>query len=382
VRKAIDRLSQANGFRAVANTEDLIRLMGDLDLKLDMQHREIMNVFAQQGQSFQGLFQLGWEQISLMQGVDKALKEMMKNTNTMEQGSKSQGAPLALKSATRKGAHLVNFYFSSPTDPAVQYREIENLFVTGTSKWIFQNELFIAWRDAKFPILWISGNAGAGKSCLAYTIANSLKEDVNGQSRTSVAYYFFKYEHLELRSVKNALYCIITQIAALDNKYCEKVAADLTNEKTSTKKADLQYIWNKYLASNFGPKSDAKLYLVLDGLDEARSADMATFFDLLNQIQTKSLNIHVILTGRPGTEHVEMLKTEVVEATNQQTSHDIARIVKERCKMHRFTNHTKSKMTAKLTEKADCESFVPQWADGLLAVIKLGKSQKDSVQFR
>jgi hypothetical protein len=357
VRKAIDRLSQANGFRAVANTEDLIRLMGDLDLKLDMQHREIMMVFAEQGESFQGLFQLGWEQIGLMQGVDKALKEMIKNANTKDQGSKGQGTSLALKSATRKGAHLVNFYFSSPTDPAVQYREIENLFVTGTSRWIFENQLFIAWKDAKFPILWISGNAGVGKSCLAYAITKSLKEDLNGQSRTSVAFYFFKYEPLELRSIKNALYCIIMQIAALDNKYCEKVAADLTNEQTSNDEADLQYIWKKYLASNFGPKSDAKLYLVLDGLDEAHSADTPTFFGLLNQIQTKSLNIHVILTGRPGTEHVERLKTEVVEVTYKQTSHDIARIVKERCKTRRFTNHTKSKMTAKLTEKADCESF-------------------------
>ena len=37
-----DRLSQANGFRAVANTEDLIKLMGDLNLHLEARHDEMV----------------------------------------------------------------------------------------------------------------------------------------------------------------------------------------------------------------------------------------------------------------------------------------------------------------------------------------------------
>lgn len=355
MRKAIDKLSQANGFRAVANTEDLIRLMGDLDLKLDMQHREIMRVFAEQGENFQGLFQLGWEQISLMQGVDKALKEMMKDANTREQGPKSQGISSTLKSPIRKGAHLVNFCFANPTNPAIQYQEIETRFVIGTSKWLFEHDLFLSWKDGKFPLLWIFGAGGVGKTFLAYAIVKSMKEGLNDQPRASVAYYFFEQGHRQLSSIKNALCSIIIQIAAMDNRYCEKVAADLTSEEIRIKDADLQYIWKKYLASNFGPKSDVELYLVLDGLDETYSADRSTFFDLLDQIQTKSLKIRVILTSRPATVDMKKVKTEVIEMTMKQTSHDIARMVEERCKSRRLTHHYKRKMVAKLTESADCK---------------------------
>lgn len=351
VRKAIDRLSQANGFRAVANTQDLLKLMGDLDMKLDLHHQEVMMVFADQREDIESLVQLSDQQVDRLEAIDRMLKEMKSNAEAKNPGAVPPSSNPAMEYA---GNNLVNYFFRTVTNPLIQYREIENFFVIGTCKWILTHDLYLAWQDGKFPFLWISGEAGIGKSFAAYAVLDAMKKHLENSPAPKIfAYYFFRDERVETRSVTNALHCIIRQVAAADSKYCERVATQLAHLSAYDQEQSLPELWDRYLASKFGGKSETELYLVLDGLDEADASERSQLFEVFEEIRTRRLKIHVILTGRPDTGDITSLKPEVVEMTTEHIFNDIRPLVDQRCKTRRITYRTKRKMEVKLAEKAD-----------------------------
>jgi hypothetical protein len=98
--------------------------------------------------------------------------------------------------------------------------------VKGTFDWIEHEESYKSFLDGS-SYLWIHGHRGLSKSCLEYSIIHRLAESFGNQPRTSVAYFFFREEHEELRSVKNMLGSIVIQIAVADERSRNEVAAEL-----------------------------------------------------------------------------------------------------------------------------------------------------------
>jgi hypothetical protein len=148
-----------------------------------------------------------------------------------------------------------------------------------------------------------------------------LGESFENQSRTSVAYFFFKEEHEELRSVKNMLSSIVIQVAVADERYRNEVAADLICNGEYFDDGDGSQIWDRFFVKKFSKDSDAKLFLGIDGTDEADPDERAKLLGFLQQISKNSMNVQVVLTGRPDmNSDVEILQPLKIEATKQKLS--------------------------------------------------------------
>ena len=119
-------------------------------------------------------------------------------------------------------------------------------------------------------------------------------------------------------------------------------------------------MWERFFVSKFKHKSDGHLYLILDGLDEADSAQRENLLELLKKLRTEKSNIHVLLTSSPALEKIIVpLEPNHVKVTKEKISKDMLQVIDTRLKtfsqLRKFRRQTKKKITEKLLEKADSE---------------------------
>jgi DNA replication protein DnaC len=223
----------------------------------------------------------------------KKLKEMMKKDEARKETEKVGGAKNKAKdSGAKKNAALneIKRAFVSAAEPAIQLRDIQTSFVLGTFSWIAEEQSFKDFMDddSSTPFLWIHGPPGIGKSCLAYSIIKKLWDATANDQKSSVSYFFFNEEIEPLRSVKAMLSTAIIQTAIANGKYRDEAAAELNRWAWSD---DLHQLWDRYFAAMYPKDSDRKLFMVLDGLDEADDDERATIFEILTQIRKDELNM-------------------------------------------------------------------------------------------
>jgi hypothetical protein len=139
------------------------------------------------------------------------------------------------------------------------------------------------------PILWISGPPGIGKSCVAHSIIGKLLESTSSDPRVSVAYYFFREEHEELRSTKDMLKAAVIQTAIGDGKYRDEIVAEMKPKGEMGESVD--EIWRKCFVERYPKDAEQKLYLVLDGLDEADKEDRKQVLEIMKGVKRDELSI-------------------------------------------------------------------------------------------
>lgn len=74
-----------------------------------------------------------------------------------------------------------------PTTSALDwYDRLNRSRVSDTGNWIREEPIFKSWLEKEFPILWVTGIPGAGKSYIASNIINYLKEQCQQHGRLHV----------------------------------------------------------------------------------------------------------------------------------------------------------------------------------------------------
>jgi hypothetical protein len=175
------------------------------------------------------------------------------------------------------------------------YDKINKSRVPGTGDWIRDEGLFRSWFGKAFPVLWISGTPGAGKSYLSSNIITFLREQhpqgIQHPSHTSVAYYFFKDDNPKTRSFGQALRDTSYQISQNDPVYSKYI----TSQWDSPEEIDsIESSWRNLLAGFFLRDNglDSSVYIIFDGIDEAYDAERQAFLELvkdLNEGEQKSI---------------------------------------------------------------------------------------------
>ena len=301
--------------------------------------------------------------------IKATLKEISDRFKQQERSDERSSGKQSATSTKAKDPNSRRYYalsqvkraFSSSAKPKDQELDIKYSFVEGTSSWLFKEESYNTWLSTQSSSLWLNGAGGMGKSCLAYAAVKNLTAAVQEEERTSISYFYFRDEHEELKSVKNALSWMVIQTAEQDPSYCERAAADL-DQKGSDFYEGLVSIWDRFFGNVFTIDSNAKLYLVFDGLDEADANERTTLLELLTQIRAKGLNIRVLITSRPDLKPaIDVLKPGVIEMTKSKIAEDIHRLIQARFKtlprLRKFRTRVKRKVTTKLQNQADSKLF-------------------------
>ena len=337
---ALKRLESASSFATLANTEDI---------KYDTK------AITATTQNIK---------ISMTAGFEEVTKQISKMiVQSQKTASKVQAAPDTHKpkdpSAKKQAAfNQVKKRFAPNGDPsATESREIEFLFVKGTATWIFEHETYKSWIEDKSSVLWLTGSPGIGKTCISYSVVDALKRSYGDEAHNPVAVYYFREENNDLKSITDALGSSIFQIASRDRTYCELVANTLHHDEAVNAKG-INALWNTFFTSIFTETSEMELFLVFDGLDEAHEEEVTEMLELLKQVKSQKLNIHVLITSQQSfKEKVDILAPRTIQVTQNLISADVRRLILARFKtlsrLRKFSRQAKVQIARKLREKAD-----------------------------
>lgn len=185
--------------------------------------------------------------------------------------------------------------------PKDYYLSIVKSTTPGTGTWISDsNKTYEDWAFSAFPFLFLSGEAGVGKSYLMAHLITDLINQFNcenGKSQrtqSSVGYFFFRNNNPETRDVHQAL-CDIAYQVSEDNVYYTRY---LLNQLRSSD--EIKTIPSAFRKLFLEPcmNKQAKLFIFLDGLDEAYQDEMRELLTEMSGLKQGS-NIQVALAGRP-----------------------------------------------------------------------------------
>lgn len=303
--------------------------------------------------------QLKVQQAAFESKMDALLKQSAKEKQA---DSKAKGTSKAKKETGSKRHQTlgqVKRHFADGAEARkkirAQRKEIAEWLIEGTTKWIFSDTTYQKWAAGEISALWIAGGAGTGKTYLAHAIASSLEH--SHEDHVSVASFFFREDQDDLRSFRNALRCAVLQIAETNNSYAEKVAAEIARENADDEP------WSQFFASRFPASSPSRLYLVLDGVDEAHQDSKEVIVELIQQLPKAQLNVHVVFTGRSELETLFAQELPcTIRLSKEQIAGDLRILATARLqslpRIRKFHRQTKKRISQKVLEKADCMLYI------------------------
>ncbi|KAL4952200.1 NACHT and TPR domain protein [Aspergillus filifer] len=202
------------------------------------------------------------------------------------------------------------------------YDKINKSRVPGTGDWIRSEDIFKQWLSKDTPIIFVSGNPGAGKSYLSTNIINFLREQhpQHGQSMLSVSvgYFFFKDDNPDTRSFHQAN----------DPVYQKHLATVEEYERVSTLQSAWRLLFLDYFVNK--PNVESSVYILLDALDEALDEERKIFLSLAKDLYSRdsgTSRLQLAVVGRPhiSDQLFEGLEVEVptIHVTTQKNHNDI-----------------------------------------------------------
>lgn len=274
--------------------------------------------------------------------------------------------------------------------PVDTYASIDKTRVPGTGDWIRKEDLFQAWMNQDNPVLWVSGNPGSGKSYLSGNMISFLGQQypqgVQHASHISIGYFFFKNNDPRTRSFKQALNDLAYQISQNDPIYAKYIDS---NFQSASEIDTIQSKWRRLFVDYFikNDKVDSKVYLVLDGVDEALESERQTFLELLVDLKeatlssSRSSSIHLVMVGRPQIidDINEALQGSIptIHVDWRKNNQDIIDYVKASIKKSKVLRATKKDLQEEIVETlAEKANGMFMWCD--LMMRELSKKSRPS----
>ncbi|KAF2711303.1 ankyrin [Pleomassaria siparia CBS 279.74] len=185
----------------------------------------------------------------------------------------------------------------SPANITTNHKAAANLRHGDSGNWFLQGGIFQKWLHEDNSFLWLNAIPGAGKTVLASSIINYLRDNVQSKT-TNFAYFYCDYKDAQKQEPSKVLGTILATLGKQNKEVYAAIEKFFLQQykDTSAFTADFDE-----LLSNFGTFVNGTLdsaIIVVDALDEAgvKNIDCLTHaFKLLHQ-QCRSLKI--LITSR------------------------------------------------------------------------------------
>ncbi|CAN9232776.1 unnamed protein product [Alternaria alternata] len=197
-----------------------------------------------------------------------------------------------------------------------------------------------------------------------------LKKFFNGNSNVFPSWVEAHQENLtqnedmrdNKQSMQNAFASAALQIAESNSKYAEQVAAMIREDSSESTELST---WKRFFLSMFpgDNRSGSRLFLVLDGLDEAHVQEGGVLTQFLTDLKHQGANVSVLATSRPEDKPtLQLLQPSMIDITKQEMKSDIKMLVKSRLqtlpRVRKFSPHVKKAIARKIVKQADSMLYV------------------------
>ncbi len=220
-------------------------------------------------------------------------------------------------------------------DNEVFHAGIESSRIKLSGDWLLKERLFNKWVRMEFPVLWILGKPGTGKTYLASRVISHLRQ-------SSVASYFYIREGMNTQHTPEViLKTIANQIAGLHDAYRTLAIAVCKNDKSLLSPNS---IWDSLFVKPFRTDAVASrpLFVVIDGVDEATMGNQELLVKMAKSLSDSRSNgrklpaIQLLLLGRPDLDYNvsnawsgERRRPKIIHVQPSLSKADIERFIKK-----------------------------------------------------
>ena len=181
----------------------------------------------------------------------------------------------------------------SPIDVSAKHFDVANAREPGTGEWLLNSNVFQEWERGTGRALWCSGIPGAGKTVLASLIIDhlctlQLREPVG---TTAVAWVYFNYKENATQTPDAIHLSLIQQLAGFSTQLYALLESSYKKHPKSCPSPWRLIPDMRILAREF-----AKVFIVIDALDECAENNRDTFLETVAHLQTSGAN--VLITSR------------------------------------------------------------------------------------
>ena len=158
--------------------------------------------------------------------------------------------------------------------PEDYYTSFNKSRVDGTGDWLLQDEGLQAWLQGETRFLWMNGGPGTGKSFLTTRLISWGFENL-----PNLAYFYFRDNDPETRSVLQALRDVAYQLSETDAFYAKELLSKLhSGDEIRTVASAYRKLFVQPCQEDTQSKT---MFVFLDGIDEADRDDIEELFKQL-----------------------------------------------------------------------------------------------------
>ncbi|PGH18076.1 hypothetical protein AJ79_00703 [Helicocarpus griseus UAMH5409] len=175
--------------------------------------------------------------------------------------------------------------------PVKELSALEETRAPGSCGWLTSKKVYRNWQTGHHesrPILFLTGNAGSGKSVLSAYVIHELQKREKGCS-----YFFFKHGGATRSTVATCLQALAYQMARSDHRILRRFL-QVQEDMSSASQLDEKTIWRKlFIGCIFKETDSTPVFWVIDGLDECER--FSVFLTLIAQVPS---HLKILITSR------------------------------------------------------------------------------------
>ncbi|KAK1758141.1 hypothetical protein QBC47DRAFT_373797 [Echria macrotheca] len=229
---------------------------------------------------------------------------------------------------------------TAAADNEVFHAGVDSTRIKNSAGWIREEKLFENWIEMEFPVLWILGKPGTGKTYLASWVIQHLRKERAG---SGVTCYFYIREGMNTQHTPEViLKTIANQITESYDAY-RNIAVAICKDPKSL--YGPESIWDSLFVKPFRTDLVAArpLFVVIDGVDEATPENQELLVKMaknLSDLRLKSRKlpaIQLLLLGRPDLDYNvsktwrgERRRPNIIYVQPSSTSADVQRFIRQR----------------------------------------------------
>ncbi|KAF8327084.1 ankyrin repeat-containing domain protein [Amanita rubescens] len=198
-----------------------------------------------------------------------------------------------LKEILEDGERQKVMAWVSPIDVSAKHFDVAKAREPGTGEWLLNSNVFQEWERGTGQTLWCPGIPGAGKTVLTSLIIDrlctlQLREPVG---TIAVAWVYLNYKENATQTPDAIHLSLIQQLAGFSTQLYALLGSSYKKHPTSCPPPRRLIPDMRILTREF-----AKVFIVIDALDECAENNRDTFLDIVADLQTSGAN--VLITSR------------------------------------------------------------------------------------
>ncbi|KAL4862407.1 cytochrome P450 [Aspergillus spectabilis] len=214
-----------------------------------------------------------------IQCENKAISALtQKNTSTIQHAIETlrKDTELAQNETQRKAV----LKWLSTTDISLSHQAALSKRQVGTGSWILNDAQYGRWKGATpdFPLLWLHGIPGCGKTVLCSTIVEDLIVHCSTDKNKSIAYFYFDFKDMQKYTFKPFVRSMVRQIAQNSKELHPELQVLYQDSQEGNQEPTVDSLLRSFylMVENY----PGQLYVIIDALDECmEQEDLSTFLE-------------------------------------------------------------------------------------------------------